>query len=239
MYVPSLFDEQQFSTIGVSTHTQTTSTLTPTTLKNIEDSLYDYSSVIPSAPQRHEHQAGFVPPVVNMNLNNFVNSAANIDRLTATSGEDSMPDTDDSVSNKIYWNENIEQHTSDEFNTQQSNLSVPNGIKRETTKTRSGRRPKKDEKLTPEEEERRKVRRERNKQAAARCRKRRMDHTNNLIKETQGLEERKSALQNEFQMLKSQKDELMMILSVHRNECKKVVASMIADSHRILNNNNL
>ena len=35
--------------------------------------------------------------------------------------------------------------------------------------------------LSPEEEERRKVRRERNKQAAAKCRQRRVDHTNELI----------------------------------------------------------
>lgn len=35
--------------------------------------------------------------------------------------------------------------------------------------------------VSPEEEERRKVRRERNKLAAARCRKRRLDHTNELV----------------------------------------------------------
>lgn len=34
--------------------------------------------------------------------------------------------------------------------------------------------------ISAEEEERRKLRRERNKQAAARCRKRRVDHTNQL-----------------------------------------------------------
>lgn len=34
---------------------------------------------------------------------------------------------------------------------------------------------------SPEEEQRRSVRRERNKMAAARCRKRRMDHTNELL----------------------------------------------------------
>lgn len=35
--------------------------------------------------------------------------------------------------------------------------------------------------ISPEEEERRKLRRERNKLAAARCRKRRLDHTNELV----------------------------------------------------------
>lgn len=44
-----------------------------------------------------------------------------------------------------------------------------------------GRKPQKDINMSPEEEERRRVRRERNKQAAARCRKRRVDHTNSLV----------------------------------------------------------
>jgi hypothetical protein len=45
-----------------------------------------------------------------------------------------------------------------------------------------GRRPaiKVEEELSPEEEERRRIRRERNKQAAARCRKRRVDQTMSL-----------------------------------------------------------
>ncbi|GFY67886.1 hypothetical protein TNIN_315551 [Trichonephila inaurata madagascariensis] len=45
----------------------------------------------------------------------------------------------------------------------------------------------KDEKLSPEEEERRIIRRERNKLAVARCRKRRMELTSNLMNETDGL----------------------------------------------------
>lgn len=44
-----------------------------------------------------------------------------------------------------------------------------------------GRKPTKDLNISPEEEERRRIRRERNKLAAARCRKRRVDHTNALI----------------------------------------------------------
>lgn len=35
--------------------------------------------------------------------------------------------------------------------------------------------------MSAEEEQRRQIRRERNKMAAARCRKRRMDHTNELL----------------------------------------------------------
>ncbi len=43
-----------------------------------------------------------------------------------------------------------------------------------------GRRPGKNSNSSPEEDERRRLRRERNKMAAARCRKRRVDHTNML-----------------------------------------------------------
>lgn len=50
-----------------------------------------------------------------------------------------------------------------------------------TRRNVGGRRPNKNTGITPEEEERRRVRRERNKMAAARCRKRRMDHTNSLL----------------------------------------------------------
>jgi len=68
-----------------------------------------------------------------------------------------------------------------------------------------------------EEDERRKLRRERNKLAAARCRKRRVDHTQNLIEETDDLEAKKKSLQEEIQKLNSQCDELSFILEAHHN----------------------
>lgn len=79
-----------------------------------------------------------------------------------------------------------------------------------------GRKPQKDVNISPEEEERRKIRRERNKAAAARCRKRRVDHTNSLIQETEGLEEKKQALQQELQELHVLKEELEFALEQHR-----------------------
>lgn len=77
-----------------------------------------------------------------------------------------------------------------------------------------------DEKLSPEEEERRRVRRERNKLAAARCRKRRMDHTNNLLQETDDLEDKRQSLQNEIHVLTCQKEELEFLLEAHKTTCK-------------------
>lgn len=83
-----------------------------------------------------------------------------------------------------------------------------------------GRRPTKaPQDITPEEEERRKVRRERNKMAAARCRKRRLDHTNELQDETDKLEEKKHALQEELRKLNASREQLETILQAHLLSC--------------------
>ncbi|KAL1416583.1 hypothetical protein MTO96_027803 [Rhipicephalus appendiculatus] len=87
-------------------------------------------------------------------------------------------------------------------------------------RTGGGRRPNRNEKLSPEEEERRRIRRERNKLAAARCRKRRMDHTNSLIKETEELEDARTKLQQEMAALRSEKENLEFLLEAHKASCK-------------------
>lgn len=84
-----------------------------------------------------------------------------------------------------------------------------------------GRRPNHNQpNVSPEEEERRNVRRERNKMAAARCRKRRLDHTNELIEETEGLERKKQNLQSEIRQLQHDREELQFILETHRACCR-------------------
>lgn len=83
-----------------------------------------------------------------------------------------------------------------------------------------GRRPTKPNNLSPEEEEKRKVRRERNKLAAARCRKRRVDHTNELVDEVDGLEKKKQNLQTEIQTLQREKEDLELLLDGHRSVCR-------------------
>lgn len=74
--------------------------------------------------------------------------------------------------------------------------------------------------ISPEEEERRKVRRERNKMAAARCRKRRLDHTNELQDETDQLEEKKQCLQDEIRKLNSDREQLEAIIQAHMQSCR-------------------
>ncbi|XP_043244971.1 fos-related antigen 1-like [Amphibalanus amphitrite] len=127
--------------------TRTTPTLTPTTLRNIEETFMAFDGGLVAPPVSHQHQAGFG------------------------------------------------HH-------------------------RGGRRPKEDDELSPEEEQRRRVRRERNKQAAARCRRRRLDLTNTLQMETEELEDERSSLERQIQMLTAQKEELNFLLEAHRPCCK-------------------
>lgn len=86
-----------------------------------------------------------------------------------------------------------------------------------------GRRPNSSHNLSPEEEEKRKVRRERNKLAAARCRKRRVDQTNELVDKVNLLEKDKQRLQNEIQDLNVIKEDLEYCLENHRVQCSLTV----------------
>ncbi|KFM76881.1 Transforming protein v-Fos/v-Fox, partial [Stegodyphus mimosarum] len=173
--------------------TRTTPTLTPTTLKNIEESFMELHS-IPPAPLEHQRQAGFAPPVISFT---------------------GLPKQEESR-----WVDEC-MHSSDR------SLDSPRPPSESSTSSRpsktgrsGGRRPLKDEKLSPEEEERRRIRRERNKLAAARCRKRRMELTSNLMNETDGLEEKRQILQHEIALLTSQKEELEFLLEAHKATCK-------------------
>lgn len=72
------------------------------------------------------------------------------------------------------------------------------------------------------------MRRERNKVAAAKCRQRRVDHTNRLINETEGLEEEKATLENEIQTLQQQKEQLEFLLKAHKPMCSAKLPSHAA-----------
>merc|ERR1712066_715988 len=69
--------------------------------------------------------------------------------------------------------------------------------------------------LTHEERERLTVRRQRNKEAAARCRKRRVDQTNTLQSQVDQWMEKKRAMEYEIGALTREKEELEFILSQH------------------------
>lgn len=180
---------------GIGAPTRTTATLTPTTLRNIEQTFLELTNETSSIPC----QAGFVPPLAPS-----YNSV--------TDPEQSMDSS--SMSNSSWQTTPPPPSTMEDMNDSQP---ATKGKRRNM----GGRRPNKASNISPEEEEKRRVRRERNKLAAARCRRRREDHTNELLKETEQLEKKKQALQQEVQELQTEKEELEFLLKAHRAQCKR------------------
>merc|ERR1712064_210898 len=82
-----------------------------------------------------------------------------------------------------------------------------------------------EESMSPEERERLHIRRQRNKEAAARCRKRRVDQTNTLQEQVDHWMEKKRAMEEEIGTLTREKEELEFILSKH---CKAAEAGICA-----------
>ncbi|XP_033337275.1 transcription factor kayak isoform X1 [Megalopta genalis] len=177
--------------------TRTTPTLTPTTLRSIEQTFLELTSESAS----HSREAGFVPPLVEPSQPTPAqtqNTAAH--HIITTSAAPVAANTT-----------LVESHQTQPQQPARRNMG--------------GRRPTRTIGMTPEEEERRQIRRERNKMAAARCRKRRMDHTNALLEETEGLEQKKQNLQEEIHQLQQAKEELEYILEAHRAVCRRHSAS--------------
>lgn len=87
-------------------------------------------------------------------------------------------------------------------------------------RTSSGRKPtnSKEVQLSPEEESKRQQRRERNKEAAARCRKRRVEQTKTLEDETKSLQMQKDTLEKEINFLSNESARLLNMLNHH--DCK-------------------
>lgn len=85
---------------------------------------------------------------------------------------------------------------------------------------KGGRRPNETSDLSHEEQGKVKQRRERNKLAAARCRKRRVDHTAELNDEVDDLEMKKIDLQHEIEDLEAQKNELLLMFNSHQSQCQ-------------------
>merc|ERR1711963_519801 len=72
-----------------------------------------------------------------------------------------------------------------------------------------------EEAMSAEERERLKLRRQRNKEAAARCRKRRVDQTNSLQEQVDHWQAKKRIMEEEIGALRQQKEELEFMLSQH------------------------
>ena len=96
---------------------------------------------------------------------------------------------------------------------------------------KSTRRPNPaDATLPPEELEKKLLRRQRNKEAAARCRKRRLDQTMTLQEEVDCWEERSAELREEIRALEEKKGQLQALLTEHRPVCAKVPKAVKEES---------
>nr|CAH7766407.1 unnamed protein product [Callosobruchus chinensis] len=200
-----LFQFITFEGLNSGVPTRTTPTLTPTTLRNIEQTFIELQS------KSHENEAGF-----------YISTGDTVDN-SVTNDASSYPSKPSSL-----WHGSSLSQSSSDCDTR-STPPLPTGAGQGAAPTKAapsqrrnmgGRKPAKDVNCSPEEEERRRIRRERNKAAAARCRKRRVDHTNALIAETEELERKKQDLQDELQQLRQLKDQLEYILDAHQTDCR-------------------
>ncbi|XP_055380853.1 transcription factor kayak isoform X2 [Condylostylus longicornis] len=205
--------------------TRTTSTLTPTTLRNIEQSLFELTS---DTGTQAPYQAGFVPPPAPFNalIDNTSNDNNSFIDGSSESGSQSSWHTPITHEENSIATDNSSLPTSLHGSPGLSGINNGSGAGHQQTSPQNrrntgGRRPTKPSNLTPEEEEKRRIRRERNKAAAARCRKRRVDQTNDLLEKVEKLEKEKEELQKEIESCTMQQDELKFILQAHRAHCKK------------------
>lgn len=184
---------------GITSASTPTSLLTPSTLSNLEQTFIELQSVpVNGNGQNPLTQSGFVPPVVDLHN----------DRSNDGYDYGDSSDSDWTPSNK----KSRVTEGGDSHGTSSYLMS--------STPGRKGGRRRNDENLSAEEEERRRIRRERNKLAAAKCRQRRVDHTNRLMNETEGLEKERDNLELEIQTLQQEKDQLEFLLQAHHPLCK-------------------
>lgn len=195
--------------------TATTATITPTTLRNIEQAFFEINN---TENESMPFQAGFVPPPATAAS---YHSSISADGVGGSDNEFSM-DSDSMMSNSSDNGMSPVPPVTVENVKEDGGGQGKKGTKSASRKNKGGRRPNKASNLSPEEEEKRRVRRERNKMAAARCRRRREDRTKELLTETEILENKKRALQTEVEELESEKADLEYLLQTHKNSCKRL-----------------
>lgn len=191
---------------GAVTITKTTNTFTPTSRLELEQMFMEASE----QPEIYKNAAGFAPPPVTTTMSGG-RTYVNLDSKCWQGGSTTVVTPTSSIPTTFMVGAHGELHQAS---------SVP---ERKVNRG-GGRKPMKmeaEEDLSPEEAERREQRRERNKQAAARCRKRRLDQTMTLQEEVDQWEDKKSSLQEEIHALQAQKEELKFILDAHRNMCRR------------------
>lgn len=86
---------------------------------------------------------------------------------------------------------------------------------------KGGRKPKNDP-LPPHLEERRRLRRIRNKEAAQKCRERRLAQTEDLMQQIDALERQAQNYEDIINRMREMKDQCEYILHSHKNNCNRV-----------------
>ncbi|KAG5673712.1 hypothetical protein PVAND_003733 [Polypedilum vanderplanki] len=210
--------------------TRTTSTLTPTTLRNIEQTFQDLTN---DSSQAAPYQAGFVPPLPapisshDQYMPPYQSQQAMIPAFLTEDANNSIEslETTSSMSDSSIMDEVV--NASNGKGRPRTNYAPAAVVNNGQPKRRNagGRKPNKPSNLSPEEEEKRRIRRERNKQAAARCRRRREDHTQDLQGQVDEMEEKKRQLTQEIQQMSKMRDELCELIEEHKksNECNMVI----------------
>ncbi|WAR18498.1 FOSX-like protein [Mya arenaria] len=195
------------SVYGNGNGLSTTNTLTPTTLSNLEQTFIELQSVPPRTSQPSSlTQSGFVPPIVHSALPVRYSPSVHDDYYSDSGSSNSNDDYLPSQPKKI--------KIGDKTTTIMSKQEIENPLRK------THRRQIRDEEISVEEAARRNMRRERNKVAAAKCRQRRVDHTNILLNETEKLEQDQQQIEAEIQSLQQQKEQLEFILQAHSPICK-------------------
>lgn len=199
--------------------------LTPTTYSRLEQTLLELNHQL--VPQSDTSSASMAIKREHENNNDSDDdtftgddSVSGDDWATSSSGGGKMARIDVAVD----YSRSSSSHSGNEMSGSLSSTSK--GPRRHT----GPRKPRNCEKLSPEEEEKRRLRRERNKHAAAKCRQKRVDLTNQLLAETEKLESEQAKLQNEIKAFQREKDELEFILDAHRLHCGVGKTAVSAES---------
>ncbi|XP_075154818.1 activating transcription factor 3-like [Haematobia irritans] len=100
-----------------------------------------------------------------------------------------------------------------------SKCSRPNDDYEDTTDDDSELKTTTTKGLTPEDEDRRRRRRERNKIAATKCRMKKRERTQNLIKEAEQLDNQNVDLKNQVRILEIERRKLLDMLQAHEPSC--------------------
>ena len=208
--------------------TYTTSTLTPTTLKQLFDDSYE---TIDSYQQFND--GGFVPPLPPASLvehnskplakRSYFNLTGGTTTVVAQKSK--PPPATIPIENVVDsdYSEQTDEEEEDyqprpkmlkRFNSRADKKENVSGNKRK------GNRKDDYDGLPPAQRQLLVQKRERNKQAAARCRQRKMDLTNTLLEEVNMWKGKKSELEEEIRLLRGQKEELEFVLQAHNAVCQ-------------------